>query len=103
MGHWQQRSHASPVLEQIATRPGDLVQPRDVVGAQPAEQHEELRAREHVDGVELQEPGALDHRPDMTPPDGTARPRPTEALRVDGEPPSLLTRQLGTATHAGGS
>jgi hypothetical protein len=52
----------APVLEQPARRAvRGAVEQLGVVGPEPAEQRQVVRALEHVDGVDLDQPDAVEH------------------------------------------
>ena len=97
----QQRGLVSPeVLEQLpAVSPADPVERRTRVVPDPGEHRQVMRPAQHVHRIELQHPGPVDrlpHPPDIRTP---ARPRFPEPLRVQGDPPRNLDRDLITNRH----
>ena len=80
-----------PVLEQRAVPAlvGEPVEQRGIVGAEPGEERQVVRAHEHVHGVDLQEPEALDGPEDVGGPGPRRRARVAEPLRGQRDAPRL--------------
>ena len=82
VGDRQQARGVRPVLEELAVRARHPLQLRHVIGAEPAERHDELGARDHVDRVELDRADRVDERSQVPAPDRALGSRLREALRA---------------------
>ena len=96
--HRNERRRVRPILEQLTAGTGEIVKASDVVCADARERHEELRALEHVDGVELQHLYRVDRGAQCSRV-GAGRARPRQSLRVDRQMPSLLDCQTRARPH----
>ena len=99
VGDGQQARGVRPVLEELAVRARHSLQLRHVISTEPAERHDELGARDHVDGVELDRADRVDERSQVPAPDRALGPRLREALRGDREPARFGQRELGSRSH----
>ena len=71
---WDERGHVRPRLDEPAgSVPRGRVEQRRVVGTDPRERRHEVRAREHVDRVDLQDAEPVDHLLEVP----HRRPRPS--------------------------
>ena len=80
----QQRGLVRPEFEQAAlalAAPGQAIEMVAVVVAQPREQRQVMRARQHVDGVDLQQAEAVDGASDMADVGRAVGARRAKALR----------------------
>ena len=80
----QQRGLVRPEFEQPAlapASPGESVEMRAVIVSQPREQRQVVRARQHVDGVDLQQTEAIYGAFDVTEVGDAVRARRAKALR----------------------
>ena len=87
----------APVLEERAgLLVRGVVEPRDVVGAEPAEERQVVRAREHVHRVDLEDTEPVDRAEQRGRRDArrTRRSRRREPLRGERDPPRLARRQI---------
>ena len=84
-----------PVLEQLAIPVGQPVEGVARVGADPRPRRQVVRAGEHVDAVDLQSVGVLDHPAQLPSIRATVRARSVQPLRGESHPPGLTGRNFG--------
>ena len=89
-----ERGGVAPVLEELTAAVRHLIEQFHAVGAEPREERHVVRAHQHVDGVDLQHPGAVEHASQVAHVDATRRARLGEALRGERDATSLCEREI---------
>src|SRR5436190_13306090 len=91
----EQRRLVAEVLEELPALVRERVDRRGRVRAEPRERGEVLRAREDVDGIDLERVHAARDAPHVRESDAARRARRAETLRDEREPASFVGGELG--------
>ena len=91
--HRHQAGGVAPVLEELAVALGALLDERPPVRPQPGEHRQLVGPDEHVDRVDLEEPGPIDEAAQVAAVDPACRARVGEALRGEDDAPRGGCRQ----------